>query len=119
MHATRRHRPTSFLARVTEPLFTLSSTPSSGIPGPRCARRRRADVHEPIIAFLLLVTAVLGAQPSLAQQTRSEDAIEETVVVTGRGGGPGLREVMDTVSEVKEIKHAYRAGIRARQGVDY
>jgi len=27
--------------------------------------------------------------------------------------------VMDTVSEVKEIKHAYRAGIRARQGVDY
>ena len=26
---------------------------------------------------------------------------------------------MDTVSEVKEIKHAYRAGIRARQGVDY
>jgi len=26
---------------------------------------------------------------------------------------------MDTVSEVKEIKHAYRSGIRARQGVDY
>ncbi|MGB2361801.1 MAG: cob(I)yrinic acid a,c-diamide adenosyltransferase, partial [Luminiphilus sp.] len=26
---------------------------------------------------------------------------------------------MDTVSEVKEVKHAYRAGIRARQGVDY
>jgi cob(I)alamin adenosyltransferase len=26
---------------------------------------------------------------------------------------------MDTVSEVKEIKHAYRAGISARQGVDY
>ena len=43
----------------------------------------------------------------------------QSVVVTGRGGGPGLREVMDTVSEVKEIKHAYRAGIRARQGVDY
>ena len=30
-----------------------------------------------------------------------------------------LREAMDTVSEVKEIKHAYRAGIRARLGVDY
>ena len=43
----------------------------------------------------------------------------QSVVVTGRGGGPALREVMDTVSEVKEIKHAYRAGIRARQGVDY
>jgi cob(I)alamin adenosyltransferase len=43
----------------------------------------------------------------------------QSVVVTGRGGGQALRGVMDTVSEVKEIKHAYRAGVRARQGVDY
>ena len=43
----------------------------------------------------------------------------QSVVVTGRGGGQALREAMDTVSEVKEIKHAYRAGISARQGVDY
>ena len=43
----------------------------------------------------------------------------QSVVVTGRGGGQALREIMDTVSEVKEIKHAYRAGIRARMGVDY
>lgn len=44
---------------------------------------------------------------------------EQSVVVTGRGGGSALRDVMDTVSEVKEIKHAYKAGIKARQGVDY
>ena len=44
---------------------------------------------------------------------------EQSVVVTGRGGGRELREVMDTVSEVKDIKHAYRAGIKARKGVDY
>ena len=25
---------------------------------------------------------------------------------------------MDTVSEVKEIKHAFKAGIKARQGAD-
>ena len=43
----------------------------------------------------------------------------QSVVVTGRGGGQALREAIDTVSEVKEIKHAYRAGIRARLGVDY
>jgi len=42
-----------------------------------------------------------------------------SVVVTGRGGGKALRELCDTVSEVKEIKHAYKAGIKARQGVDY
>ena len=43
---------------------------------------------------------------------------EQSVVVTGRGGGRELREVMDTVSDVKNIKHAYKAGIKARRGVD-
>lgn len=44
---------------------------------------------------------------------------EQSVVVTGRGGGSALRDVMDTVSDVKDVKHAFRAGIRARRGVDY
>lgn len=43
----------------------------------------------------------------------------QSVVVTGRGGGSALQGVMDTVSEVKEIKHAFTSGIKARQGVDY
>ncbi|MEM1145830.1 MAG: cob(I)yrinic acid a,c-diamide adenosyltransferase [Pseudomonadota bacterium] len=44
---------------------------------------------------------------------------EMSVVVTGRGGGSELQDVMDTVSEVKDVKHAYRAGVAARKGVDY
>lgn len=43
----------------------------------------------------------------------------QSVVVTGRGGGSKLKELMDTVSEVKDIKHAYKHGIKARLGVDY
>ena len=43
----------------------------------------------------------------------------QSVVVTGRGGGSALREIADTVSEVKEIKHAFKAGIMARKGVDF
>ena len=43
----------------------------------------------------------------------------QSVVITGRGGGSGLRSLADTVAEVKDIKHAYKAGIKARQGVDY
>ncbi len=45
--------------------------------------------------------------------------VEQSVVVTGRGGGKELRAVMDTVSDVKNIRHAYRHGIKARRGVDY
>ncbi|EAT10915.1 cob(I)yrinic acid a,c-diamide adenosyltransferase [Bermanella marisrubri] len=44
---------------------------------------------------------------------------EQSVVVTGRGGGSALQELADTVSEVKDIKHAYASGIKARKGVDY
>ncbi len=44
--------------------------------------------------------------------------LQQSVIVTGRGGGKALRELADTVSEVKEIKHAFKAGIKARPGVD-
>jgi cob(I)alamin adenosyltransferase len=44
---------------------------------------------------------------------------EQSVVVTGRGGGKALQDIMDTVSEVKDVKHAFNAGIKARKGVDY
>ena len=44
---------------------------------------------------------------------------EQSVVVTGRGGGKALQDLMDTVSEVKDTKHAFNAGIKARTGVDY
>ena len=52
-------------------------------------------------------------------QGLSSRPVEQSVVVTGRGGGAALQAIMDTVSEVKEIKHAFNAGIKARQGVDY
>jgi len=45
--------------------------------------------------------------------------VEQSVVVTGRGGGSALQDLVDTVSEVKDIKHAFRAGVKARKGVDY
>ena len=45
--------------------------------------------------------------------------VAQSVIVTGRGGGSALRELADTVSEVKDIKHAFKAGIKARKGVDY
>jgi cob(I)alamin adenosyltransferase len=45
--------------------------------------------------------------------------VEQSVVVTGRGGGSSLRDIMDTVSEIKDVKHAFTSGIKARKGVDY
>jgi cob(I)alamin adenosyltransferase len=54
------------------------------------------------------VLAALRSRPS-----------SQSVVVTGRGGGSSLPELADTVSEIKDVKHAYKAGVKARRGVDF
>ncbi len=40
------------------------------------------------------------------------------VVITGRAASQGLIDASDTVSEVEDIKHAFRANIRAQKGID-
>lgn len=40
------------------------------------------------------------------------------VVITGRGAPEALCEAADTVSELRDVKHAFRAGVRAQKGVD-
>lgn len=40
------------------------------------------------------------------------------VVITGRGAPEALCAAADTVSELHAVKHAFRAGVRARKGVD-
>jgi len=40
------------------------------------------------------------------------------VVITGRGAPDALCEAADTVSELHDVKHAFRDGIRAQPGID-
>jgi cob(I)alamin adenosyltransferase len=40
------------------------------------------------------------------------------VVITGRGAPPELIEAADTVTEMRAVKHAFDAGVRAQQGVE-
>ncbi|MGH9132489.1 MAG: cob(I)yrinic acid a,c-diamide adenosyltransferase [Ilumatobacteraceae bacterium] len=41
------------------------------------------------------------------------------IVITGRDAPAELVEIADTVTEMREIKHAYQQGIRAKRGIDY
>ncbi len=41
------------------------------------------------------------------------------IVCTGRDAPPELIEVADTVTEMREIKHAFQQGINAKRGIDY
>lgn len=53
------------------------------------------------------VLAVLRARPAT-----------QHVVITGRGAPDGLIEFADTVTEMRLVKHAYHAGVKAQQGVE-
>ncbi len=41
------------------------------------------------------------------------------LVLTGRDAHPDVVDMADTVSEVREVKHAYRKGIEPQPGIDY
>jgi len=41
------------------------------------------------------------------------------VVLTGRGAKPEICDYADLVSEMREIKHPFRMGIKARRGIDF
>ncbi|WP_288882596.1 cob(I)yrinic acid a,c-diamide adenosyltransferase [uncultured Kosakonia sp.] len=43
----------------------------------------------------------------------------QTVIITGRGCHRDILEAADTVSELRPVKHAFEAGIKAQIGIDY
>ena len=43
---------------------------------------------------------------------------KQHVVITGRAAPQCLLDLADTVSEIADVKHAFRAGIRAQPGID-
>ncbi|OAT31798.1 Cob(I)alamin adenosyltransferase [Buttiauxella brennerae ATCC 51605] len=45
--------------------------------------------------------------------------VNQTVIITGRGCHRDILEIADTVSELRPVKHAFDAGIKAQIGIDY
>jgi cob(I)alamin adenosyltransferase len=41
------------------------------------------------------------------------------VILTGRNAHPSLVELADTVTEMREVKHAYEKGILAQRGIEF
>ncbi len=44
---------------------------------------------------------------------------EVHLVLTGRGARPEVIEAADLVTEMKEVKHPYRQGIKAQKGIEF
>jgi cob(I)alamin adenosyltransferase len=41
------------------------------------------------------------------------------VILTGRNAHPTLVEIADTVTEMRQVKHAYEGGVLAQRGIEY
>ena len=48
-----------------------------------------------------------------------ERPAQQTVIITGRGCHRDILELADTVSELRPVKHAFDAGVKAQIGIDY
>ena len=45
--------------------------------------------------------------------------IDQHIVITGRDAKPELIELADLVTEMRELKHPFKAGIQAQRGIDF
>ncbi|WP_417914212.1 cob(I)yrinic acid a,c-diamide adenosyltransferase [Candidatus Electronema sp. JM] len=60
---------------------------------------------------------MLAEEEVLAALARRNPAAH--VVITGRGAGERLLHAADLVTELNEVKHPYRQGIKAQQGIEF
>jgi cob(I)alamin adenosyltransferase len=54
------------------------------------------------------VAETLGQRPEMVN-----------VILTGRNAHPSLVEIADTVTEMRQVKHAYEQGVLAQRGIEY
>lgn len=77
------------------------------------ARYRLVLLDELNIALVKQYVMLEQVLPALAARPA-----DQHVVVTGRGAPDALVAMADTVTEMRVVKHAFEAGIRAQQGIE-
>ena len=83
-----------------------------------------AMLADPAYDFVLLDELNIALVKDYIQLQQVVDALaarppNQHVVITGRGAPDGLVEVADTVTEMRVVKHAFKAGIKAQKGVEF
>lgn len=88
-----------------------------------CVEKMRTGDYDMLVFDELVYVLSYGMLPA-------EEIIEEIkriraaqpalhIVLTGRDAPPALVEAADLVTEMREVKHPFNAGIRAQQGIEF
>jgi len=87
-----------------------------------------AEAHEAILSgewdmvILDEINYAIGyglLDPAVVAETLRAKPEMVHVILTGRNAHPLLVELADTVTEMREVKHAYQKGILAQRGIEY
>ena len=57
--------------------------------------------------------------PTRVVETLRRKPEQVHVILTGRNAHPTIIELADTVTEMKQVKHAYEKGVLAQRGIEY
>jgi cob(I)alamin adenosyltransferase len=57
--------------------------------------------------------------PTQVVETLTHKPAAVHVILTGRNAHPTIIELADTVTEMKQVKHAYEKGVLAQRGIEY
>ena len=84
----------------------------------------RQHLSNPSLRFLLLDELNVALHQGLLDTARIISDLQDRpsalhVVVTGRGAPEALMDAADLVTEMREIKHPLKAGIRAQPGIEF
>jgi cob(I)alamin adenosyltransferase len=88
-----------------------------------CVEKLRSGAYEMIVMDELVYVLSYQMLPveevieEFRQVRESQPALH--IVVTGRDAPDALTELADLVTEMREIKHPFTAGIRAQQGIEF
>ncbi len=84
----------------------------------------RELMARPDVGFVLLDEIIVSLrlrqldEPAVLAELANKRA-DQHVVLTGRGASKELIDLADLVTEMKMVKHHYRAGIRAQPGIEF
>lgn len=79
----------------------------------------RPDVGMLVLDEIIVSLRLRQLDEAAVLEALAAKRADQHVVLTGRGATPALIELADLVTEMKMIKHHYRAGIRAQAGIEF
>ncbi|MDD5565698.1 MAG: cob(I)yrinic acid a,c-diamide adenosyltransferase [Candidatus Omnitrophica bacterium] len=82
-----------------------------------CLRKNRYDIVILDEINVAMKLKLLTAQEVVSFLRRTPRNLE--LILTGRNADRAIVRLADLVSEIKEVKHYYRKGIKARRGIEY